>query len=143
MSSRVLTRWVFAGLAASAVVFLGACGGGGAQGTATMVPPQPTATASQTITLTMLDNSFEPNAVTVRGGTTVKFTLPNAGRALHNMHIATADGRYRQSPWVSTPEPIAGGQTGELTWAVPPGPGSFKFRCDYHEVAMIGVITVE
>ena len=59
------------------------------------------------------------------------------------MHIASSRGVYRESPWISSPEPINGGQTGSLTWEVPLEPGSYKLRCDYHEAEMVGTITVE
>lgn len=141
-------RWRTAAIAALAVIALVgaiACGKGEAESPA----PTPLSTSSaarqvdRVITVTMLDDSFEPNAVAVTRGTTVRFVIPNAGRVPHNMHIASVRGIYRESPWISTPEPIAGGKTGELVWEVPAESGIYKFRCDYHEVAMIGVVTVE
>ena len=145
MSSKFWTRVAAVGLATSAVFVFAACGSGddSERGATATVPPTPSVVVSQTITLTMFDDSFEPREITVKGGNTVRFTLPNAGLAPHNMHIASSRGLYRESPWISTPEPIIGGQTGELVWTAPSAPGAYKFRCDYHEVAMIGLIRVE
>jgi len=95
------------------------------------------------IKVKMLDSVFEPDYLTVKAGTTVKFELPNLGVLPHNMHIASARGVYRESPWISQPEPINGGKTGSLTWEVPAEAGTYKFRCDYHESTMFGTITVE
>lgn len=96
-----------------------------------------------TMKIKMLDSTFEPDQITVKAGTTVKFELPNVGVLPHNMHIASARGVYRESPWASQPEPINGGKTGSLTWEVPSEAGTYKFRCDYHESTMFGTITVE
>ena len=91
----------------------------------------------------MLDNSFRPNKVSVAAGSTVTFELPNKGKLPHNMHIASARGVYRESPWVSKPEVTNGGERGTLTWEVPAEPGDYKFRCDFHEVEMTGTLTVK
>ncbi|MEO6397397.1 MAG: cupredoxin domain-containing protein [Tepidiformaceae bacterium] len=122
-----------------------ACGKGEAEPPAS-TPLSTSSAARQVdreIIVTMLDDLFEPKAITVTRGTVVRFRLPNAGRVPHNMHVASVRGIYRESPWISTPEPIAGGKSGELTWEVPTEAGVYKFRCDYHEVAMVGVVTVE
>ncbi|MBK7328988.1 MAG: cupredoxin domain-containing protein [Dehalococcoidia bacterium] len=107
---------------------------------ATMVRVPATATP---VEVKMFDNWFKPADITVKAGTTVTFELPNVGKLPHNMHIASSRGVYRESPWISSPEPINGGQTGSLTWEVPLEPGIYKFRCDYHEAEMVGTITVE
>lgn len=99
--------------------------------------------AAGRITVKMLDSTFEPDQITVKAGTTVKFELPNVGVLPHNMHIASLRGVYRESPWLSQPEPISRGKTGSLTWEVPSEAGTYKFRCDYHESTMFGTITVE
>ena len=95
------------------------------------------------IKIKMLDSTFQPNKITVKAGTTVTFELPNVGVLPHNMHIASARGVYRESPWISQPDPTNGGKTGTLKWEVPSEPATYKFRCDYHESTMFGTITVE
>jgi plastocyanin len=131
-------RWIAIGaLSFVAFVVTGACGSdnGDSDGGDT--------TQSGSKTVKMLDSVFEPDHLTVKAGTTMKFELPNVGVLPHNMHIASARGVYRESPWVSQPEPINGGKTGSLTWEVPAEAGTYKFRCDYHESTMFGTITVE
>jgi plastocyanin len=96
-----------------------------------------------TIEVEMLDNFFRPDQITVPAGATVTFDLPNKGKLPHNMHIASARGVYRESPWLSEPGITNGGERGQLTWEVPSEPGTYKFRCDIHEADMIGTITVE
>jgi plastocyanin len=131
-------RWIAIGaLTFVAVVVAGACGSdnGDSDGGDT--------TQNGSMTVKMLDSVFQPDHLTVKAGTTVKFELPNLGVLPHNMHIASARGVYRESPWVSQPEPINGGKTGSLTWEVPAEAGTYKFRCDYHESTMFGTITVE
>lgn len=131
-------RWIAIGaLTFVAVVVAGACGSdnGDSDGGDT--------TQNGSMTVKMLDSVFQPDHLTVKAGTTVKFELPNLGVLPHNMHIASARGVYRESPWVSQPEPINGGKTGSLTWEVPSEAGTYKFRCDYHESTMFGTITVE
>jgi plastocyanin len=96
-----------------------------------------------TITIKMFDNSFKPADITVSAGSTVTFQLPNVGQLPHNMHIASARGVYRESPWISTPDPTNAGQTSSLTWEVPSPAGKYLFRCDYHEVEMVGTLTVQ
>ena len=123
------------GVLGMAAVIAGAACGGGDDGEG--------AGDGHTIEIKMFDNWFKPADITVKAGTTVTFELPNVGKLPHNMHIASSRGVYRESPWISSPEPINGGQTGSLTWEVPLEPGVYKFRCDYHEAEMVGTITVE
>ena len=145
MFSRFWMQGAVRGLALGLVFVLAACGSNGDDGAvgAPTIEPLPTIAVSQTIVVTMLDNRFEPAAISVKAGEGVSFKLPNAGVAPHNMHIASARGIYRESPWISTPDPTLAGQTGELVWMAPTEPGVYKFRCDYHEVEMVGVVTVE
>ena len=107
--------------------------------------PEATATAEVEGTeVVMLDNSFDPDELTVAAGEEVTFVLPNEGAATHNMRIADANGEYdTDESVVSTPELVAGGGLGTLTWDVPAEPGTYDFRCDVHPVEMVGTITVE
>ena len=135
-----LMAWValLAGLAT-------ACGGGGDDITGSGSATGDTATVAdgETLEIKMFDNYFRPKDITVKAGTKVTFELPNVGQLPHNMHIASLRGVYRESPWTSEPAVTNGGQTGVLTWEVPAETGLYKFRCDYHEVEMIGTLTVE
>lgn len=118
------------------VLAMAACGGGGQFDADSTDEPG-------TIEVKMFDNSFKPDQITVTRGTTVTFKLPNVGQLPHNMHIASARGVYRESPWLSKPALSNAGETGTLVWEVPDEPATYKFRCDIHEVEMIGTITVE
>ncbi|MGE3077159.1 MAG: cupredoxin domain-containing protein [Dehalococcoidia bacterium] len=95
------------------------------------------------IVIKMYDSNFKPADLTVTAGETVTFQLPNIGQLPHNMRIATPEGVYRDSTWVSTPEIINPERTGTLTWEAPADPGKFKYRCDIHPDVMVGTITVE
>ncbi len=120
-------------LALTALLSLSAACGSSSSNSAGTTPGQ--------VTIKMFDNSFKPADITVAASTTVTFKLPNVGILPHNMHIASERGIYRESPWI-TPI-INGGQTTELVWEVPAQPGTYNFRCDVHEVEMVGTITVE
>jgi nitrite reductase (NO-forming) len=115
----------------------------------TPVSPTPAAAASEApagdaVALTLTDNVFTPKAVTVKAGSTVVFNLTNAGKVIHNMRIAPADGNFESnSSVVSTPDTITAGKTGKLTFKAPATAGTYKFRCDIHPTDMTGTITVQ
>ncbi len=104
------------------------------------------------VDVVMGDNFFNPADITVAAGDTVTFNLTNEGVAVHNMRIARADGSY-SDPGIcepdgadpcSDPNAVPGGQTAVLEWQVPDAPGSeIPFRCDFHQIDMIGTITVQ
>ena len=100
------------------------------------------------IEVTMLDNRFDPEEITVQAGTTATFELTNDGRAIHNMHIAGEGGEFTEDfcdgsgDPCSDPNRVTGGQTATLTWEVPDSPGEVDFRCDFH-AEMTGAITIE
>jgi plastocyanin len=106
----------FAGVLATAVV-LAACGGGGdGDGGGGG--------------LTMVDNAFQPDALTVSSGDSVEVT--NDGEALHNITITEAD----------IDEDVEAGQSTTIT--VELDPGEYELFCEYHEAqGMTGTLTVE
>ena len=132
-----MKRWLLP-LFVGTVFLAAACGGGDSDGAGTSGTP---AAKPGHITVKMLDNSFRPAQISVKAGTTVTFDLPNVGILPHNMHIASQRGVYRESPWTS--EIVNGGKTTSLKWDVPAETGTYLFRCDVHEVEMVGKITVE
>ena len=97
----------------------------------------------------MRDNSFDPDELTVRAGSTVTFDITNEGRAIHNLHLAGPGGDYTEDfcdgsgDPCSDPNRVPGGTTATLTWEVPPSPGEVDFRCDFHPQQMTGTITIE
>ncbi|WP_109792165.1 cupredoxin domain-containing protein [Minwuia thermotolerans] len=48
------------------------------------------ANADRTVEITMLDNSFEPEKLTIEEGQTVRFVVTNKGELVHEFNIATA-----------------------------------------------------
>ncbi len=45
---------------------------------------------TRTVAITLIDNAFEPDRVTVRAGETVRFAIKNSGQLLHEFNIGTA-----------------------------------------------------
>ena len=135
--------------------------GGGAEDEAASASPTPRGTpqdgATPTpdgdgegpIAVTMNDNSFDPDEITVPAGGTVTFDITNDGGAIHNMHIAGPDGEYAEDfcegggDPCSDPTRVRGGETATLTWDVPQSPGEVDFRCDFHPQQMTGKISIE
>lgn len=96
------------------------------------------------IAVSMGDNFFDPNEITVDTGASLKFDLTNEGTAIHNMRIAGPDGTYNTGDdAASDPQLISGGQTGTLSWDAPSEPGEILFQCDFHPTDMKGTITVQ
>jgi plastocyanin len=96
------------------------------------------------VQVTMHDNSFDPNAITVTAGATANFAVVNEGSAIHNMRIAGADNEYdTDDDAVTDPEVVPGGDEATLSWDVPAEAGSVDFRCDFHPTEMTGTVTVE
>ncbi|MBM3488427.1 MAG: copper-binding protein [Alphaproteobacteria bacterium] len=70
--------------------------GHGHHATSVGEPGKPSA-ARRTVEVTLGDNFFEPERITVRAGETVRFVVRNAGELLHEFNIATPeDHRARQ-----------------------------------------------
>lgn len=54
--------------------------------------------ATRTIEITMYDNYFEPEAVTLKEGETVRFTVVNKGEFVHEFNIATREMHIAHGP---------------------------------------------
>jgi uncharacterized cupredoxin-like copper-binding protein len=88
-------------LALLAVLALVATGCGGAEDDDPVVAN--TAPVDDTIEIKMVDVAFEPDVISVRAGTTVRFVFPNDGRAVHDATFgdeatqeAVADGKEKR-----------------------------------------------
>ncbi len=96
------------------------------------------------LAVTLEDNSFNPDALTVPAGQSVTINITNAGAAIHNMRIAGADNEFDSADDAeSDPQIVPGGQDAVITWDSPAEPGEIDFRCDFHPTEMTGTITVQ
>lgn len=140
MNTKRWSRPAIAAALAASVLLLGACSSGETK-EAKGEEAKPAATSdskAQTVTVTLKDNAFEPNAITVEQGT-VTFEVKNTGAAIHNMHIIsnTVEGKdFSSKPM------IEGGQSDRYT-ATFTKSGTIKFQCDFHLPDMVGTITVK
>ena len=103
---------------------------------------------SDEVVVSMRDNLFDPDGITVAAGASVTFQLTNDGVAVHNMHI-TVDGEYGSGFCDGTGDPcsdpnvVPGGQEAVLRWTAPDSASEVPFRCDFHPIEMVGTITVQ
>jgi plastocyanin len=142
---RLLT---LAGVLAMGLALLAmACGGSEAKDSpsATKTPADdPPPAGGVSFDISMGDNFFEANEITVSPGQTVTFNIVNDGQAIHNMRVAGPDGEYgNEDDALSQPDIVRPGETATLTWTVPTEPGTYIFQCDFHPVDMTGTIVVQ
>ncbi len=145
-------------LAVLAVTFVAAFvatdSGGKAQPTASPsagASPSPGAPPGGLASVSMIDNKFQPDKLTVKAGATVTIEIKNNGAATHNMHIAGDGNKYNDSfcnpggkEACSDPNIVSPGQTAKLVWKAPNSPGTVDFRCDFHfSQEMTGTITIQ
>lgn len=80
------------GLLASGAVLAGGkhAGGHGHGETLAFGEPGDSAVADRTVEIVMVDNYFEPEALVVQAGETVRFVVRNEGEFLHEFNIGTA-----------------------------------------------------
>jgi uncharacterized cupredoxin-like copper-binding protein len=97
---------------------------------------------------------FDPAAITVRQGDTIRLRVRNAGRVLHELVIGTEDelarhaALMRANPDMEHDAPymahVLPGQRGEIVWQFTQA-GRFKFGClvpGHFEAGMVGTVTV-
>jgi uncharacterized cupredoxin-like copper-binding protein len=114
------------------------------------------ATAGRTIEVRMLDTMrFEPAAIRVRQGETVRFVVRNAGKLRHEFVIGTQSAleghaalmekfpeMEHDEPWMAH---VAPGRDGRLAWTFNRA-GEFGFACliaGHYQAGMTGRISVE
>ena len=109
----------------------------------------------RTIKLSMSDSMrFTPDKIDVKQGETVRITLKNDGKILHEMVIGTKKVLDEHAalmvkfPTMEHDEPymahIAPGKTGEIIWTFNKA-GEFDFACliaGHYQAGMVGKITV-
>jgi len=121
---------------------------------ASLTGPQPQPTPAQpldasvvepsdgVIELSISGTAFVGNNIAVPVGEPVTIRVTNEDTPTHSLRIAGVDGRYDTEDDAVTEPPSIGPQgVGEVTFA-PSLPGSYTFRCDFHNT-MGGQITVE
>jgi uncharacterized cupredoxin-like copper-binding protein len=109
----------------------------------------------RTIRVSMRDSMrFEPAAIDVRQGETVRFVIRNDGKLMHEFVIGTKEENDRHAeqmvkfpnmehdePYMAHVEP---GKTGEIVWTFN-RPGRFHFACliaGHYQAGMIGKLSV-
>lgn len=109
----------------------------------------------RTIVIRMSDDMrFTPDRITVREGETLRLTLVNAGRLLHELVIGTREeldahaALMQRFPDMQHDEPymshVAAGRSGEIVWHFN-RPGEFDFAClipGHYQAGMVGKIAV-
>jgi len=114
------------------------------------------AKVTKTIRVAMTDRMrFEPGAIAVRKGDTVRFIVANKGAVLHEMVIGTAQGLQEHAelmkkfPGMEHDEPniahVKPGATGEIVWQFTRA-GEFSYAClvpGHFEAGMVGKVVVK
>lgn len=112
-----------------------ACGGGSESGL-----PTPGPAGEAVIRLEMRNNSFSPNALTVRAGRDHILELRNSDGEPHNLRIAGIDNEYETDDDLVSDD-VDPGQTGSLEFRIDQS-GVFDFRSDSQPISMVGTLTV-
>ena len=141
---------------AALVLLLAACGGGGEDPVRNDQVP---ADGIRTIEVVALDDlSFEPGAIEVEAGETVRFVVTNAGSTVHDFYVGTEDEQMAHEAEMgdagmgmdheADPEADAltleAGETDELTVTFDE-PGTVLFACHqpgHYDGGMVGTISV-
>lgn len=96
---------IFRPIAAAALTFALSLSGGAAladarhdHGGKAVGEPGKAAEAAQTIEVTMYDNYYEPETISVKAGETVRFVVRNDGSLVHEFSIATAEMHKAHQP---------------------------------------------
>ena len=110
---------------------------------------------TRTIEITMLDTMrFVPNQITVKQGETVRLTVKNVGKVMHELVIGTKQEldthaeMMKKHPNMEHDEPymahVSPGKSADIIWNFNRA-GQFDFACllpGHYEAGMVGKITV-
>jgi uncharacterized cupredoxin-like copper-binding protein len=111
---------------------------------------------SRTVTIRMSDTMrFTPDSVTVKRGETIRFSVKNEGKILHEMVLGHDEGikehaaLMRKFPEMEHDEPymvhVSPGKTGQLIWTFDTS-GEVVFAClipGHYEAGMTGKVTTK
>jgi plastocyanin len=123
------------GLASLLGLLAPACGGGSESSL-----PTPGPAGEAVIRVEMRDNSFSPNALTVRAGRDYILELRNRDEEPHNLRIAGIDNEYETDDDLVYDD-VAVGETDSLAFRIDE-PGVYDFRSDSQLATMVGTLTV-
>ena len=116
--------------------------------------PAPAAKATRSIEVVMGDMSFDPKAIQIKAGETVRFVLVNKGQLLHEFVIGTQNENAKHAelmmkfPGMEHDEPymahVPAGKRSDITWTFNRA-GDFEFACllpGHFDAGMRGTIRV-
>lgn len=105
-------------------------GGYGSGGSKTTSSNAATSNSSGEIKMQMVDDAFQPKAITGKAGSTVKVELKNTGSREHNFKI---DGQKADAD-------VEPGEDATVSVKIPAS-GSVQFYCEYHKgLGMVGTV---
>ena len=105
-------------------------GGYGSGGSKTTSSNAATSNSSGEIKMQMVDDAFQPKAITGKAGSTVKVELKNTGSREHNFKI---DGQKADAD-------VEPGEDATVSVKIPTS-GSAQFYCEYHKgLGMVGTV---
>ncbi len=103
---------------------------------------EPVEPQDSVVEITIAGRQFLESRISLRAGELVTIRVLNQDSEVHNLRIAGPDGEYQtEDDAVTSPEAIAPGEAGELTFA-PQIAGEYTFRCDFFPGTMGGQIAV-
>ena len=115
MSVMTMHRTGKTAIAATALLFIAGCAGGG-----------------DTVDITTQNIAFNPAQITVPDGETVKFKLDNKDQVEHNLTIEQ----------LQVDQDVEAGETATVKTKSKVPAGTYQFFCEYHPQQMKGTLTV-
>jgi plastocyanin len=110
-----------------------ASAGGGysaVSGTSTKTTAAAASSSSGVIKMNMVDDAFQPKAITGKAGSTVKVVMKNTGAREHNFKIDSQKADADVEP----------GKSATVTVKIPTS-GTVQFYCEYHKgLGMVGTL---
>jgi plastocyanin len=106
-------------------------GSGSSKSSKTTVANSSASAQSGVVKMTMVDDAFQPKAITGKAGSTVKVELKNTGKNEHNFKISS----QKQADADVPP-----GKSATVSVKIPAS-GSVQFFCEYHKgLGMVGTV---
>lgn len=96
--STIISRAAIAAALLAPFFAASATAGEGHDANATAGKPGEAAKATTTVEVTMYDNYYEPENISVKEGETVRFIIKNAGELVHEFNIGTAEQHEAHAP---------------------------------------------